>query len=211
MEQRSESIMTFFDRTFKNLTANYYFRTYRPLNQCIFILDLYFIFVCFCICSHMFSLFLLFQFGAVPVVLSSPQARSGPPPPPSAPGMPAPPPPPPPPPLPGCPAPPPPPGVPPPFGAPPPPPLGCALGSPTNNALPYGLRQKKDFKPEISMKRLNWSKVRHRKTEYMPKVKMLLSMLYQICKKFLLVKEVEGARLIPSLQKHLLTPYYISG
>ncbi|XP_073319852.1 protein diaphanous homolog 3-like [Pagrus major] len=106
------------------------------------------------------------QFGAVPVSLSSAHngqaLLSGPPPPPPAPGMPAPPPPPPPPPLPGCPAPPPPPGVPPPFGAPPPPPLGFggALGSPTHHALPYGLKAKKDFKPEITMKRLNWSKIR---------------------------------------------------
>uniref|UniRef100_A0A673BHB2 Diaphanous-related formin 3 n=1 Tax=Sphaeramia orbicularis TaxID=375764 RepID=A0A673BHB2_9TELE len=87
---------------------------------------------------------------------------SGPPASASAPGVVAPPPPPPPPPLPGCPAPPPPPGVPPPFGAPPPPPLGFggALGSPTHHALPYGLKPKKEFKPETSMKRLNWSKIR---------------------------------------------------
>ncbi|XP_075934011.1 protein diaphanous homolog 3-like [Anarhichas minor] len=108
------------------------------------------------------------QFGAVPVVLSSAHVGqassssalpSGPPPPSPAPGMP---PPPPPPPLPGCPAPPPPPGLPPPFGAPPPPPLGFGgnLGSPTHHALPYGLRPKKDFKPETAMKRLNWSKIR---------------------------------------------------
>ncbi|KAL7406367.1 hypothetical protein ABVT39_018740 [Epinephelus coioides] len=111
------------------------------------------------------------QFGAVPVGLSSPHAGqglspsalpSGPPPPGPPPGMPAPPPPPPPPPLPGCLIPPPPPGVPPPFGAPPPPPLGFGggLGSPTHHALPYGLRPKKDFKPETSMKRFNWSKIR---------------------------------------------------
>ncbi|XP_044051300.1 protein diaphanous homolog 3-like [Siniperca chuatsi] len=111
------------------------------------------------------------QFGAVPVGLSSAHVgqtssssafSSGPQPHVPAPGVPAPPPPPPPPPLPGCPAPPPPPGVPPPFGAPPPPPLGFggALGSPTHHALPYGLRPKKEFKPETSMKRLNWSKVR---------------------------------------------------
>lgn len=110
------------------------------------------------------------QFGAVPVSLSSahvgqPLSTStlplGPTPPVQRPGglAPMPPPPPPPPPLPGCPAPPPPPGVPPPFGAPPPPPLG-ALGSPPHHALPYGLRPKKEFKPETSMKRLNWSKVR---------------------------------------------------
>ncbi|XP_054467235.1 protein diaphanous homolog 3-like [Anoplopoma fimbria] len=110
------------------------------------------------------------QFGAVPVVQSSAHVGqassssalpSGPPPPP-APGMPAPPPPPPPPPLPGCHAPPPPPGMPPPFGAPPPPPLGFGgcLGSPPQHVLPYGLRPKKDFKPETAMKRLNWSKIR---------------------------------------------------
>ncbi|XP_055010798.1 protein diaphanous homolog 3 [Boleophthalmus pectinirostris] len=75
-----------------------------------------------------------------------------------------PPPPPPPPPLPGCPpAPPPPPGPPPPFGAPPPPPppgFGGPLGSPIPHVLPYGLQPKKEFKPETSMKRLNWSKIR---------------------------------------------------
>uniref|UniRef100_G3PRA3 Diaphanous-related formin 3 n=1 Tax=Gasterosteus aculeatus aculeatus TaxID=481459 RepID=G3PRA3_GASAC len=109
------------------------------------------------------------QFGSVPVVLSSthvgqasPSSKLPPGPPSPAPGTPAHPPPPPPPPLPGCPAPPPPPGGPPPFGAPPPPPLGLGgfLGSPTQHALPYGLRPKKDFKPETAMKRLNWSKIR---------------------------------------------------
>ncbi|KAM8894432.1 protein diaphanous homolog 3-like isoform 2-T2 [Spinachia spinachia] len=106
------------------------------------------------------------QFGSVPVVLSSAhvgQASSSsklaPPSPSPVPGMSGHPPPPPPPPLPGCTAPPPPPGGPPPFGAPPPPPLGL-LGSPTQHALPYGLRPKKDFKPETAMKRLNWSKIR---------------------------------------------------
>ncbi|XP_061671073.1 protein diaphanous homolog 3-like isoform X2 [Syngnathoides biaculeatus] len=71
------------------------------------------------------------------------------------------PPPPPLPPLPGCTAPPPPPGVPPPFGAPPLPPLGfgCNSGLSTCLALPYGLRPKKEFKPENSTKRLNWSKI----------------------------------------------------
>ncbi|TNN59934.1 Protein diaphanous 2 [Liparis tanakae] len=114
------------------------------------------------------------QFGAGAVVLSSSHVGqassssallSGPPPPPCPPpGMAAPPPPPP---LPGCLAPPPPPpppgGPPPPFGAPPPPPLGFGggLGSPTPQVLPYGLRPKKDFKPETAMKRLNWSKVNH--------------------------------------------------
>uniref|UniRef100_H2V4B8 Diaphanous-related formin 3 n=1 Tax=Takifugu rubripes TaxID=31033 RepID=H2V4B8_TAKRU len=88
------------------------------------------------------------------------KSQVGPPPPPSSStGISAPPPPPPPPPpLPGCPPPPPPPGVPPLFGAPPPPPLN--FGSPKHCALPHGLRAKKDFKPEISMKRLNWSKIR---------------------------------------------------
>uniref|UniRef100_A0A674MVI3 Diaphanous-related formin 3 n=1 Tax=Takifugu rubripes TaxID=31033 RepID=A0A674MVI3_TAKRU len=100
-----------------------------------------------------------FQFGAVPVSLPTPHvgqaSQVGPPPPPSSStGISAPPPPPPPPPpLPGCPPPPPPPGVPPLFGAPPPPPLN--FGSPKHCALPHGLRAKKDFKPEISMKRLN--------------------------------------------------------
>lgn len=79
-------------------------------------------------------------------------------------GIPPPPPPPPPPLLAGCPpAPPPPPGAPPLFGAPPPPPppgFVGAMGSPTPHVLPYGLRPKKEFKPETSMKRLNWSKIR---------------------------------------------------
>ncbi|XP_055764081.1 protein diaphanous homolog 3-like [Salvelinus fontinalis] len=109
------------------------------------------------------------QFGAVPVSLSAahppqagfpsaahpPQAGF-----PSA--FPSLPPPPPPPPLPGC-GPPPPQGVPPPFGCPPPPPPPpgfCGLGSPTHNTLPFGLRPKKEFKLETSMKRLNWSKIR---------------------------------------------------
>uniref|UniRef100_A0A7N6BB30 Diaphanous-related formin 3 n=1 Tax=Anabas testudineus TaxID=64144 RepID=A0A7N6BB30_ANATE len=93
---------------------------------------------------------------------SSSTFPSGPPPPALVPGVPAPPPPPPAPPLPGCPAPPPPPGVPPPFGAPPPPPpgFGGALGSPPHQALPYGLRPKKEFKLETAVKRFNWSKVR---------------------------------------------------
>ncbi|KAK1167642.1 hypothetical protein AOXY_G10381 [Acipenser oxyrinchus oxyrinchus] len=32
--------------------------------------------------------------------------------------------------------------------------------SPAPNTLPFGMRPKKEFKPEISMKRLNWSKIR---------------------------------------------------
>lgn len=122
-------------------------------------------------CEYLFRAALFsFQFGAVPVTsLPTPHvgqaSQVGPPPPPSSStGISAPPPPPPPPPpLPGCPPPPPPPGVPPLFGAPPPPPLnsGGTFGSPKHCALPHGLRAKKDFKPEISMKRLNWSKARH--------------------------------------------------
>ncbi|XP_068603657.1 protein diaphanous homolog 3-like [Brachionichthys hirsutus] len=106
------------------------------------------------------------QCGAVPASQTSthfgPTLLSGPLPPAHPPGVPGLPPPPPPPPLPGCPAPPPPPGMPPPFGAPPPPHLGSlgALGSPTQHVLPYGLRPKKDFKHDTSMKRLNWSKIR---------------------------------------------------
>ncbi|RXM27941.1 Protein diaphanous-like 3 [Acipenser ruthenus] len=44
----------------------------------------------------------------------------------------------------------------------PPPPLGFggANFSPPPNTLPFGMRPKKEFKPEISMKRLNWSKIR---------------------------------------------------
>uniref|UniRef100_A0A8C6M6Q9 Diaphanous-related formin 3 n=1 Tax=Nothobranchius furzeri TaxID=105023 RepID=A0A8C6M6Q9_NOTFU len=94
---------------------------------------------------------------------SSSSPSSGPSTPALAPGVPAPPPPPPPPPPPlGCPPAPPPPGIPPPFGAPPPPPPGfCgAFGSPTHHTLPFGLRPKKEFKLETSIKRLNWSKVR---------------------------------------------------
>uniref|UniRef100_A0A452H1I7 Uncharacterized protein n=1 Tax=Gopherus agassizii TaxID=38772 RepID=A0A452H1I7_9SAUR len=83
---------------------------------------------------------------------------SPPPPPPPLPGViPPPPPPPPPPPLPGGGVPPPPPlfgGPPllPPFGGIPPPP-----GAPAS--LPYGMKEKKKYKPEVSMKRINWSKV----------------------------------------------------
>uniref|UniRef100_A0A8C6LZP1 Diaphanous-related formin 3 n=1 Tax=Nothobranchius furzeri TaxID=105023 RepID=A0A8C6LZP1_NOTFU len=114
-------------------------------------------------------LFVPVQFGAVPPLSakggapSSSSPSSGPSTPALAPGVPAPPPPPPPPPPPlGCPPAPPPPGIPPPFGAPPPPPPGfCgAFGSPTHHTLPFGLRPKKEFKLETSIKRLNWSKVR---------------------------------------------------
>uniref|UniRef100_A0A8C1ZWS1 Diaphanous-related formin 3 n=1 Tax=Cyprinus carpio TaxID=7962 RepID=A0A8C1ZWS1_CYPCA len=77
-----------------------------------------------------------------------------PPPPPPVPGVLGPPPPPPPLPPPGCASMP---GMPP----PPPPPLG--LGGLTSftiqHVLPFGLKPKKEFKPEASMKRLNWSKI----------------------------------------------------
>ncbi|XP_056324142.1 protein diaphanous homolog 3 isoform X2 [Danio aesculapii] len=102
------------------------------------------------------------QFGAVPGVLTSGQSVPGlssstfppaPPPPPFVPGGPAPPPPPPPPPPPGCASIP---GMPP----PPPPPLGLgALTSAVQYILPFGLKPKKEFKPDTSMKRLNWSKI----------------------------------------------------
>ncbi|NXP36461.1 DIAP3 protein, partial [Leiothrix lutea] len=47
-------------------------------------------------------------------------------------------------------------------GAPPPPPLPGLPGiqwSPPSCALPFGMKPKKEFKPEVTMKRLNWSKV----------------------------------------------------
>uniref|UniRef100_UPI002953F99A protein diaphanous homolog 3-like n=1 Tax=Panthera onca TaxID=9690 RepID=UPI002953F99A len=80
---------------------------------------------------------------------------------PSCGGVPPPPPPPPPPPLPGMPL---------PFGGPvpPPPPLGFLNGrnSPPPPTLPFGLKPKKEFKPETSMRRLNWLKIRpHEMTE----------------------------------------------
>ncbi|XP_069323289.1 protein diaphanous homolog 3 isoform X3 [Eulemur rufifrons] len=82
-------------------------------------------------------------------------ALPSPPPLPSCGGVPPPPPPPPPPPLPGMPM---------PFGGPvpPPPPLGLLGGGnfPLPPTLPFGLKPKKEFKPEISMRRLNWLKIR---------------------------------------------------
>ncbi|XP_077783915.1 protein diaphanous homolog 3 isoform X3 [Podarcis muralis] len=55
----------------------------------------------------------------------------------------------------------------PPFGVPPPPPpppplqtLPGAQCSPPPQVLPYGLKPKKEFKPEVTMKRLNWLKIR---------------------------------------------------
>ncbi|KAG7517368.1 diaphanous-like 1 isoform X1 [Solea senegalensis] len=90
----------------------------------------------------------------------------GPPPPPPLPGMPGPPPPPP---LPGMAGPPPPPplpggpGIPPPPpgpGMPPPPPFGMGgWGAPAPPSLPFGLQPKKDYKPEVQLKRANWSKI----------------------------------------------------
>lgn len=88
--------------------------------------------------------------------LSGSSGIPGPPPPPG--GGPAPPPPPPAPPLPGGAPTPPPPPPPPPLlgmpGVPPPPPV---FGAPP--VLPYGMKQKKIYKPEVSMKRMNWSQV----------------------------------------------------
>lgn len=88
----------------------------------------------------------------------------GPPPPPPLPGAPPPPPlpggpgmPPPPPPFPGGPGIPPPP--PPAFGGPPPPPGLGGWGAPAPPALPFGLAPKKDYKPEVQLKRPNWSKI----------------------------------------------------
>ncbi|XP_009865301.1 PREDICTED: protein diaphanous homolog 3-like, partial [Apaloderma vittatum] len=82
-------------------------------------------------------------------------------------------PPPPPPPLPskGAIPPPPPPPPPPPLlnglgiplafgGAPPPPPLPGLPGAPSSCTLPFGMKPKKEFRPEVTMKRLNWSKIR---------------------------------------------------
>ncbi|XP_043347093.1 protein diaphanous homolog 1 isoform X2 [Dermochelys coriacea] len=79
-----------------------------------------------------------------------------PPPPPPLPGGPGIPPPPPPP-LPGGPGiPPPPPGM----GAPPPLPPGFGgWGAPAAPALPYGLAPKKQYKPEVQLRRPNWSKI----------------------------------------------------
>ncbi|XP_057164171.1 protein diaphanous homolog 3 [Ursus arctos] len=112
------------------------------------------------------------QFGALPAGTNNalplfkengtgPPGLAPPPPLPSCGGVPPPPPPPPPPPLPGMPL---------PFGGsvPPPPPLGFLNGrnSPPPPTLPFGLKPKKEFKPETSMRRLNWLKIRpHEMTE----------------------------------------------
>uniref|UniRef100_H9GK55 Diaphanous related formin 2 n=1 Tax=Anolis carolinensis TaxID=28377 RepID=H9GK55_ANOCA len=87
---------------------------------------------------------------------ATPAACPPPPPPPPLPGG-LPPPPPPPPPLPGgaIPPPPPMPGGPP----PPPPPFGGAPPLGTVPQLPFGMTPKKKYSPEVSMKRINWTKV----------------------------------------------------
>ncbi|XP_059852000.1 protein diaphanous homolog 3 isoform X4 [Delphinus delphis] len=111
------------------------------------------------------------QFGALPPGTYLPSSKENgtdhaalppPQPLPSCGGLPPPPPPAPPPPPP---APPPLPGMPMPFGGgpvPPPPPLGflCGRTSPPPPTLPFGLKPKKEFKPENSMRRLNWLKIR---------------------------------------------------
>uniref|UniRef100_A0A8V0XG94 Diaphanous related formin 3 n=1 Tax=Gallus gallus TaxID=9031 RepID=A0A8V0XG94_CHICK len=55
-------------------------------------------------------------------------------------------------------------GIPAGIGAPPPPPpppgLPGAQWSPPSCTLPFGLKPKKEFRPEVTMKRLNWSKIR---------------------------------------------------
>uniref|UniRef100_A0AAY4DQ38 Diaphanous related formin 1 n=1 Tax=Denticeps clupeoides TaxID=299321 RepID=A0AAY4DQ38_9TELE len=80
---------------------------------------------------------------------------NGPPPPPPGPGVP---PPPPPPPL-GLGMPPPPPPPPPGPGMPPPPPPPPGFLAPVPPPLPFGLLPKKEYKPEVQMKKANWSKI----------------------------------------------------
>ncbi|XP_040852251.1 protein diaphanous homolog 1 isoform X2 [Ochotona curzoniae] len=101
--------------------------------------------------------------AAIPPPPPLPGGAAIPPPPPPLPGGPGIPPPPPP--LPGGPGIPPPPpfpggpGIPPPppgLGVPPPPPFG--LGVPAVPALPFGLAPKKVYKPEVQLRRPNWSK-----------------------------------------------------
>ncbi|XP_057205099.1 protein diaphanous homolog 1 [Triplophysa rosa] len=86
-----------------------------------------------------------------------PGAPGMPPPPPPLPGVPGMPPPPPPPPgMPGMPPLPPPMGGP---GMPPPPPGGFGGWAPPVPQLPFGLQPKKDYTPEVQLKRANWSKI----------------------------------------------------
>ncbi|XP_059589322.1 protein diaphanous homolog 1 isoform X1 [Alligator mississippiensis] len=87
-----------------------------------------------------------------PGVPPPPPLPGAPPPPPlpGAPGLP------PPPPLPGAPGiPPPPPGM----GVPPPPPGLGGWGAPGVPILPYGMTPKKAYKPEVQLRRPNWSKI----------------------------------------------------
>ncbi|MGH0116647.1 UNVERIFIED_CONTAM: hypothetical protein FKN15_012242 [Acipenser sinensis] len=94
------------------------------------------------------------QAGMPPPPPPLPGQAGMPPPPPPLPGQAGMPPPPPPfPGGPGMPPPPPPPGGP---GAPPPPPPGWGFSVPV---LPFGLVPKKDYKPEVQLKRANWSKI----------------------------------------------------
>ncbi|KAJ4945522.1 hypothetical protein JOQ06_023206, partial [Pogonophryne albipinna] len=100
------------------------------------------------------------------VTVTVPVPTPGLPPPPPAPplpgqnaGMPHPPPPPPLPGQTGMPGPPPPPPLPGP-GMPPPPPFGMGgWGAPAPPSLPFGLEPKKEYKPEVQLKRANWSKI----------------------------------------------------
>ncbi|XP_075692703.1 protein diaphanous homolog 2 isoform X1 [Rhinoderma darwinii] len=103
--------------------------------------------------------------GGPPPAIGGPPPPPPPPPPPLLGGMvPGPPPPPP---LPGIGPPPPPPfpGAPPPpplFGGPPPPFGGLRLSGPMAPppvVLPFGMKPKREYKPETTMKRINWSKV----------------------------------------------------
>uniref|UniRef100_A0A8C8BFJ0 Diaphanous related formin 3 n=1 Tax=Otus sunia TaxID=257818 RepID=A0A8C8BFJ0_9STRI len=98
--------------------------------------------------------------SVVPLEAAGPHGLLPPPPPPLPSNGAIPPPPPPPPPLPllnGL-------GIPRGFGgAPPPPPLPGLPGaqwSPPSCTLPFGMKPKKEFRPEVTMKRLNWSKIR---------------------------------------------------
>ncbi|XP_065600079.1 protein diaphanous homolog 3 [Cyrtonyx montezumae] len=98
--------------------------------------------------------------SVIPLEAAEPNQLPPPPPPlPSNGAIPPPPPPPPPPPLllNGL-------GIPAGIGVPPPPPpppgLPGAQWSPPSCSLPFGLKPKKEFRPEVTMKRLNWSKIR---------------------------------------------------
>ncbi|CAL8354942.1 unnamed protein product [Merluccius merluccius] len=89
--------------------------------------------------------------GGPPPPPPLPPGMGGPPPPPPLPGMGGPPPPPP---FPGMGIPPPPPGM----GVPPPPMMG-GWGTTAPPPLPFGLQPKKEYKPEVQLKRANWSKI----------------------------------------------------